>query len=169
MALANVTAEVFELHRLSWASLFLAMPSLAARVLADGRLHSFSSLVVAALVFSWLGDWVGDLGSGVLVKLVLFQAAHICYVAAFWPFRSGGILTRRPWSLICTLAVGAWLAMAAGPMSTALLVYGCSVGLMSALATGVHLLTAVGAVSFLVSDFLIALTTRFPTRTAGSI
>jgi hypothetical protein len=40
-----------------------------------------------------------------------------------------------------------------------LLGYGCSVGMTLMLATGGHPLTAVGAGSFLVSDFLIALTT----------
>jgi len=144
------------------------MPSLLATVLADGPLQTSTSLVVAALLFSWLGDWVGDLGSGVLIKLVFFLAAHICYVAAFWPFRTGSILKRRGWCLIYTLVVGAllaWVAMAAGTMSAAVLVYGCSIGLMSALASGVHPLTAVGAGSFLISDFLIAVTTFvLPTR-----
>jgi len=39
------------------ASLFLAMPSLVATVLTDGPVQSSSSLVVAALLLSWLGDW----------------------------------------------------------------------------------------------------------------
>ena len=92
VALVDVAAELFALDRLSWASLFLAMPSLAATVLAGGPLETSSSLVVAALLFSWLGDWVGDLSTGVLIKLLLFLGAQICYVAAFWPFRSGSVL-----------------------------------------------------------------------------
>ncbi len=171
----NVTSELFELHRLSSVSLFLAMPSLVATVLADESLQDSSWLVVAALLYSWLGDWVGDLGTTVVVKLVFFLAAHICYVAAFWPYRAGSILERWEWCVIFALVVGAsvaWVAMRAGTMSPAVLVYGCSVGLMAGLATGVHPLTAAGAASFLVSDFLIALTTFvLPTRSrwAGGI
>lgn len=162
VSLVNVTSEVFEQDRVSAVSLSLAMLSLVMTVPALRPIQVRLSLVVTALFFSWLGDWVGDLSATVSVKLACFLAVHICYAAAFWPFRTGSIVTKPGWCVVYTLLAGvslAWVAMAAGTMSPAVLAYGCSVSLMAALATGVHPITAVGAGSFLISDVVIAVTT----------
>jgi uncharacterized membrane protein YhhN len=162
VSLVNVTAELLGVDALSVGSLFFAMPSLIGVVLASGTVRARLGPIVAALLFSWLGDWVGDLSNTILTKIGFFLAAQACYTAAFWPLRASSLLRRRGWTAAYALTVGgalAWAATAAGAMAPAVAVYGCAVGLMVALATGVHPLTAVGAGSFLISDFLIGLTT----------
>jgi uncharacterized membrane protein YhhN len=94
VSLVTVSSEVFERKAVSSVSLSLAMPSLVGTVLAARTATVRRSLIVAALIFSWLGDWVGDLSGTVSIKLAFFAAARACYVRAFWPMRSGSILTR---------------------------------------------------------------------------
>jgi len=162
VSLASIAAELLRLRPVSVASLFFAMPSLAGVVWASRPIRARLGLVLAALLWSWLGDWVGDLNDSVLVKIAFFLPAQLCYVAAFWPFRASSLLRRPAWSFTYAAAAGlsiVGISTAAGSMAPAVLAYGCSVVLMAALATGVHPLTGIGAGSFLISDFLIGLTT----------
>jgi uncharacterized membrane protein YhhN len=141
--------------------ILLAMPVLAGFLLASRRRPSRAIwLVLVSLFFSWLGDWVGDIVEPhVLVKGVFFCVAHVCYIAAFWPFRSRSVIRRPPYlagyvvvvvvSLIC-------VAPYAGRLAPALVVYGITVGVMAVLATGVHPLTGVGGAIFAFSDMAIA-------------
>lgn len=172
MALVNVASGLVGGEVVSDVTLFLAMPILVCALRAARRVHAQLGLVVAALVFSWLGDWVGGLTS-TLIKIAFFFPAQVCYVAAFWPFRARSVLRRPRWGLVGVLVIVGLLAVVvpgAGALAPAVIIYGCSVGLMAVLATGVHRLTAIGAGSFLVSDCLIALTTFVtPGESPGSV
>lgn len=162
VALTNLASALLGPAELFGITLFLAMPTLIAALLAARAVSLQVRLVVAALAFSWLGDGIGSLSETILIKIVLFLAAQVCYAIAFWPFRAASVLYRPRWGLVYALVVGALLAVvvpAAGALAPAVVIYGCSLGLMAVLATGVHRLTALGAASFLVSDSLIALTT----------
>jgi uncharacterized membrane protein YhhN len=161
VSLATVTAELLRLRPAAVVSLFCAMPSLAGVALASRPVRTRLGLVLTALLMSWLGDWVGDLTS-VRVKLSFFLLAQLCYVAAFWRFRADSVLRRPAWCLAYGVTTGVSvliISRSAGSMAPAVLAYGCSIALMTALATGAHPLTGIGAGSFLISDFLIGLTT----------
>lgn len=142
-------------------TLFLAMPILVAALRATRRAHAQVGLVVAALVFSWLGDWAGGLTT-ILIKIAFFFGAQLCYVAAFWPYRARSALLRLRrggvWALLIMVLL-VIIVPGTGALAPAVIIYGCSLGLMVVLATGVHPFTAVGAACFLVSDSFIALTT----------
>jgi uncharacterized membrane protein YhhN len=150
--------------------ILLAMPLLAGFLLASRRQPSRAiCLVLVSLFFSWLGDWVGDIiEPHVLVKGVFFCVAHLCYIAAFWPFRSNGVM-RRPrylagYVVVVTLLL-MWIPPYAGRLAPALVVYGVVLGVMAVLATGVHPLTGVGGTIFAFSDMAIAVSAFvFPYR-----
>lgn len=134
--------------------LALLMPVLAGFVLtarsARGRL---TTLAVFALAFSWLGDTVG--GVGLLIKIGLFVAAQAIYAVAFWPYRRSSVLYRPPLLvlyLVCLTAAIALAAGLAGSFLPAVLVYGCALGLMAMLASGLNRSAAVGGILFVISD-----------------
>jgi len=154
---------------------WLLMPLLAAafavetapdRPASRGRL---TRLVLTALGFSWLGDAAPDLASGdtaFQIKVGFFLIAQVLYITAFAPFRSDSPLARRPWWLLAYLAAVAALVVACAPHADSLLVpvlvYGCCLGVMAVLSTGVDPLTGIGGALFLVSDGLIALQAFVP-------
>lgn len=122
-------------------------------------------LVSLALVLSWLGDTLprfaedgSTLGFGLM--LGAFFLAQLAYVAAFLPFASDSIVRRRPALLtpyVLLLAVIiAVVADGAGALYPAVVLYGLVVVGMAVLATGIDVVATVGAVLFLVSDGLIA-------------
>ena len=150
--------------------IFLAMPVLAGFLLASVRRPSRTIwLVLVSLFFSWLGDWVGDITEPhVVVKGVFFSVAHLCYIAAFRPFRFNSVM-RRPRYLagyvVVVVMLLIWVAPYAGRLAPALVVYGITLGAMAVLATGVHPLTGVGGTIFAFSDMAIAVSAFvFPYR-----
>jgi len=173
VALVNVVSVLIGLDVLSFVTLLLAMPTLIGALLAARPVPAWWGPVAAALVFSWLGDWAAELARSIWMKIAFFFAAQVLYAAAFWPFRARSVLRRPRWLLVYALVVGGLLAFVApdaGVLAPAVIVYGCSLGLMAVLATGVHPLTSVGAASFLISDSLIALTTFVaPDSSAGAV
>lgn len=123
-------------------------------------------LVGVALVLSWLGDTLprftedgSDLGFGLM--LGAFFLAQLAYVAAFLPFASRSIIRRRPALLapyvIVLGVIVAVSAQGAGALFPAVLLYGLVIVGMAVLATGIDAVATIGAVLFLVSDGLIAL------------
>ena len=118
-------------------------------------------LVLAGLVFSWLGD---SLGSGGLdVKIAFFLVAQICYVIAFLaPFRRQ--YAGRPWQhhlrwLPYLLAVAGLMAVVvprSGLLAPAVAVYAVGIGMMAVFATSLGRVATVGGALFLVSDGLLA-------------
>ncbi|NYF98304.1 lysoplasmalogenase [Janibacter cremeus] len=123
-------------------------------------------LVALALGLSWLGDtlprFIGDgsdLGFGLM--LGAFFLAQLAYVAAFLPFASRSIIRRRPALLapyvILLAVIIAVTANGAGALFPVVLLYGLVIVGMAVLATGIDAVATTGAVLFLVSDGLIAI------------
>ncbi len=160
VAVAQVLAEGFALSAIAFVLVVLAMPALAGVLLCSVSLRDrLSLLVLLALGFSWLGDWVGDLiQPHIVVKIIFFFVGHLCYIAAFWPLRSRSVL-RRPvivvGYVVVIAALLAWVIPDTGRLGPAMIIYGCTLGLMAVLATGAHVLAGTGGALFVVSDLSI--------------
>lgn len=123
-------------------------------------------LVGLALVLSWLGDTLprftrdgSELGFGLM--LGSFLLAQLTYVVAFAPFVGRSIVRTKPALLApYVLALGAVIAVTApdaGAFFPAVVLYGLVIIAMAVLATGIDLVATIGAILFVVSDGLIAL------------
>lgn len=160
VAVAQVCAEGFALPAIDLLLVVLAMPALAGVLLSSVSVRDrLSRLVLLALGFSWLGDWVGDLiQPHIVVKIIFFFVGHLCYIAAFWPMRSRSVL-RRPVIVVGYAVVIAallvWVIPDTGRLGPAMIIYGCTLGVMAVLATGVHVLAGIGGAAFVISDLSI--------------
>lgn len=123
-------------------------------------------LVALALGLSWLGDTLPHFaaqGSDLAFGLMLgaFLLAQLAYVVAFAPFASRSIARTRPVLLLPYVLVLAVIiavtAGGAGAYFPAVVLYGLVIVAMAVLATGIDRIATVGAVLFLVSDALIAI------------
>lgn len=137
----------------------LALPLLAAALFAARPpINRTIMLVVGALLFSWLGDTLGE--TGLMVKIGLFLIAQWLFIAAFWPYRLRSLL-RRPVAVIgyAVLLVGltAVLIRPAGDLALPVLVYGISVVTMAILASGLNWTGTIGGLSFVISDTLLGM------------
>lgn len=141
----------------------LLMPLLAVPVaLSARRLKPPATLILllAAVLFSWLGDSAGALFPGapeLPLMLLFFGIAHLAYILLF----ARHLARRRmPWWALVYVAW--WIAMIAvvGPHAGGLLiavaVYGLVLGGTAAFAARCHPLIAVGGAFFLASDTLLA-------------
>ncbi|NYH55821.1 putative membrane protein YhhN [Nocardiopsis arvandica] len=149
----------------------LLMPVLALLVLAatERPRSRLVVLVLAALVFSWLGDALPALAEGDTAFLLMvagFLVAQVVYVCAFWPYRAESVLHRRRWLLVPyagAVAALMWVCVLhTGVLLVPVLLYGLVLGLMAVVSTGVNTWTAVGGALFLASDSLIALRSFVP-------
>ncbi len=141
----------------------LLMPMLAIPVLVVAR-HLTPRITVflllAALLFSWLGDGAGaffSAGPELPLMLLFFGIAHVAYILLF----ARHLSTRRiPWWALVYAAW--WVAMIAvlGPHTGGLLVavalYGLVLGSTAAFSASCHPLVAVGGAFFLASDTILA-------------
>ncbi|MGI8459338.1 MAG: lysoplasmalogenase [Propionibacteriaceae bacterium] len=157
VAAAQVVGELFRIGLLSGLGLVLAMPALAAVLLASGRHRTrMGRWVAIAIGFSWLGDVLGFV---ILAKIAFFLLAQLSYVAAFWPFRRR--IVQHPWVLVVYVLVVAALAASigreSGSLVPAIIGYGGALGLMAVLATGVNRIAGIGGAIFVVSDSLIGI------------
>lgn len=113
-------------------------------------------MVLIALGFCWLGDFVS---SDVLIKIVFFLVAQILYAVAFRPFWRLSIVG-RPRLLIAygvaLVALVGFVAVNAGSLAIPVAVYGASLAVMAVLATGISRLTGIGGALFLISDIVLA-------------
>jgi len=139
------------------------MPLLAIPVLVSARRlkpRSVTVLLLAALLFSWLGDGAGAFFP-VLPELPLmlgfFGVAHVAYIVLFARHLSR---RRMPWwALIYVLW---WIAMVivigphSGDLLVAVAVYGLVLAGTAAFSTRCHPLVAVGGAFFLTSDSILA-------------
>lgn len=138
------------------------MPLLAVPVLLSLRLRPLwaIALLLAALLFSWLGDGAGALfpaGPELPLMLLFFGVAHLAYITLF----AHTLRTRRmPW---CALVYAAWwvamivvLGPRTGPLLIAVAAYGLVLGGTAALATRCHPVVTWGGVFFLLSDTILA-------------
>lgn len=139
------------------------MPLLAIPVLVSARRlkpRSVTVLLLAALLFSWLGD-----GSGAFFPVLpelppmlgFFGVAHVAYIVLFARHLSR---RRMPWwALIYVLW---WIAMVivigphSGDLLVAVAVYGLVLAGTAAFSTRCHPLVAVGGAFFLTSDSILA-------------
>lgn len=138
------------------------MPLLAVPVLFSLRLRPVLAitLLLAAIVFSWLGDGAGAFfpaGPELPLMLLFFGLAHIAYIVLFARVLR---VRRLPW---WTLVYAAWwigMIVFLGPHTGALLpavaAYGIVLGGTAAFAARCHPLIAAGGVFFLLSDTVLA-------------
>lgn len=124
------------------------------------------NLVGIALGFAWLGDTLprfttngSELGFGLM--LGCFLIAQLVYVVAFLPFLGESIVRTKP-VLVLPYVIGLGILIAltaggAGAIFPAVLLYGLVIVAMAVLATGLDRVAAIGAILFLISDGLIAL------------
>lgn len=141
----------------------LLMPMLAVPVLVSARRlapRSALFLLLAALLFSWLGDGAGAFfpaAPELPLMLLFFGVAHVAYIVLF-----ARHLTVRhlPWWAL--LYVGWWVAMLAmlsphtGGLLIAVALYGVVLGGTAVFSTRCHPLVAVGGAFFLASDTILA-------------
>lgn len=161
VALLHLAAVLVHQPLVALIALALCMPTLLAFLLsARGGRDRLTMLVAIALVFSWCGD---VFGSGILVKIAFFLVAQLCYAGAFWPYRARSVLRRRPavavLYAVVVLAIIVVVAPPAGALAPAVAIYAAVIGAMAVLSTGLSRLTAVGAVIFIGSDTIIAVST----------
>jgi len=142
----------------------LLMPTLAGLAwvrTVPGRTRRW---LVAALAASSVGD-VALMPTGetwFLVGLAAFLVAQCLHITAMWPWVSRSVLVVRRWRAlpygVAAVALVAVLAPGLGALVWPVSVYAAVIVTMAAVATGVSSTTALGALSFVVSDALIALT-----------
>ncbi|MFB8191025.1 lysoplasmalogenase family protein [Microbacterium sp. NPDC055988] len=141
----------------------LLMPLLAIPVLAAARwLKPPTTLILllAALLFSWLGDGAGvffPAAPELPLMLLFFGIAHVAYILLFARRLS---VRRMPWwALVYALW---WVAMITvlgphtGGLLVAVAVYGVVLGGTAAFSARCHPLVAIGGAFFLASDTLLA-------------
>lgn len=150
-------------HDLAGPTKLLLMPLLAVPVLVSApRLEPRVTIVLllAALLFSWLGDGAGALfpgGPELPLMLGFFGLAHIAYILLFARF-----LARRRLPLWTLVYAAWWVAMILilGPHTGSLLVavalYGLVLAGTAAFAGRCHPVVAVGGGFFLLSDTILA-------------
>lgn len=168
LSAVHVVLNLFGLSGGGYETKQLLMPALAlAAVWSAWRIRPWPRaamlLVLAALLFSWIGDGAGLFFPGLptLPTMILFfGVAHIAYIVLFW--RAPGIerVRRVPWWAL--VYAGWWVAALAivGPHAGGLLiplaVYGIVLGGTAALSTRLGPVVAWGGAFFLVSDTIIA-------------
>lgn len=146
---------------------WLLMPSLALLLWASTQSATsrLVRLVLLALFFSWLGDFLpGFTGEGDAPFLTMvggFLLAQITYIAAFVPFRERSFLrTNRVavYAYLCAFVALVYLcAPGAGALLIPVVVYGVVLTVMAVLASGLGRIGALGGALFFVSDAMIAI------------
>ncbi|MDX2401404.1 lysoplasmalogenase family protein [Microbacterium algeriense] len=141
----------------------LLMPLLAVPVVLSARKlvpRSALLMLLAALLFSWLGDGAGAFfptAPELPLMLLFFGIAHVAYILLFARHLA---IRRTPWWVL--IYVAWWVAMIAilGPHTGGLLiavaVYGLVLGGTAAFSARCHPLVAVGGAFFLTSDTILA-------------
>lgn len=168
----HVIALAFHNEALAAPTKLGLMPLLAFAVLVGARgLRATApiALLLAAVLFSWLGD-----GAGVFVPffptlpmmLAFFGIAHLAYIALFWRH-----LRIRKFPLAAALLIVWWAAMviviapAAKELAVAVAAYGIVLGLTAAFATRCSPMVLIGALFFLASDTILAFMLFLPDLT----
>jgi uncharacterized membrane protein YhhN len=170
VSVVDVVAEAVFARVLAFVAVLLAMPALMAFLdRSKPSRDRFYRWVMAALFFSWLGDWLGDLiAPHVLVKIGFFFLGHLCFIAAFWRYRHRSVLHRPLVVVAYVVVIGGligWIAPHGGAIAPAIVGYGVVLGTMALLSTGVNRATGLGGALFVVSDLSIAITVFvFPGR-----
>lgn len=157
----HLAGHLASFEPLAMATKPLLIPLLAGAVLwlSRGRRSSGVILLLAALLFSWLGDLalLGDGDSWFLIGLGCFLVAHLGYVALF--FSRVGSGKPAVWSIV----YAAWFALLLvilvphlGGMLAPVVGYGLVICTMAAIATRCGWMVSLGAALFLLSDSILA-------------
>jgi YhhN family len=156
LAVADVVAELLD-HALLIRLLPIAlMPLLAGFLWWSGPRDAVTRWGLVALGFAWLGDTLGD---PLLLKIAFFFGTQLAYCLAFRRRWHLSLLARPGPRIAYAVGLGALIiavSLQASSLLFAVVVYGASLALTVALATGVNRLAAVGAITFLVSDLALA-------------
>ncbi|GAA1933282.1 lysoplasmalogenase family protein [Microbacterium aoyamense] len=142
---------------------FALMPLLAFAVvwgIRGTRWTAATTLLVAAIALSWLGDGAGTFfpfAPEVPMMLLCFGLAHVCYILLFWR-----VLAVRPvpaWSLVFTVWWGVLLAVlwpSIGALLVPVALYGFVLGGTAVAASRCRPVVLWGGVFFLISDSVLA-------------
>jgi uncharacterized membrane protein YhhN len=164
VAAVNVVGQLVDTEVVDRVTKPLLVPLLVALLLSGGRPTSrLARATLVGLLCCWLGDLAlmgGD--DWFLVGLLGFLAGQVAYCTAFattWarnPIREHRVLVAPyvAWWVLLLVVLGPDLGGLVVPVA----VYGAVLCSMAALALGVHRLTAIGALSFVASDSLLAAT-----------
>ena len=178
----HLFALILPVDSLRWITKPLLIPALAAWFLTTTNNRNFGRWLLAALLFSWLGD-VALLWSGstfFMIGLGCFLVAHLFYIRFFHAVRMQELVAGRWWLLVIVAlyyaALITLLIPFLGEMKNPVLVYGLVISLMLLIA--LHLLfipnrqagrwMAVGAVLFVLSDSLLAIDKFYSPFTAAA-
>lgn len=140
----------------------LLMPALLVWAVTAVPTSRLRTLLLVALVWSWLGD-LGLMPDGerwFLLGLGAFLVAQLTYAAAFLPYREHSLLARPVTALPYGVVLVGLLAVLwsdLGDLRLPVIVYAVVIVSMAVLATGLNRATALGAGLFVLSDALIAL------------
>lgn len=178
----HLAAIIIPVDAMRWVTKPLLVPLLAIWILTTTNNRSFGRWLIAALLFSWLGD-VALLWSGstfFMIGLGCFLVAHLFYIRFFHAVRMRELVAGRWWLLVIVAlyyaALITLLIPFLGEMKNPVLVYGLVISLMLLIA--LHLLfipnrqagrwMAVGAVLFVLSDSLLAIDKFYSPFTAAA-
>lgn len=156
LAVADVVAELTDQALLPRLLPVALMPLLAGFLWWSGPRATVVRWVMVGLGFAWLGDSLGD---PLLLKLIFFLGTQVAYCLAFRRHWRSSLLVRPAARIAYAVGLGALVvavSLQASGLLAAVLVYGASLALTVALATGVSRLATVGALTFLVSDLVLA-------------
>lgn len=157
-------------------------PLLLLSLIAIFYMHSataasrFRMLVLAALIFSWMGDvlllFQQQQTVLFLAGLVSFLLAHVCYILVFRKtsvYHSGSVIKDKPWLILVFIIYGAGFYLlireGLGDLKIPVMLYMAVILLMSLMASNrfrrvelsSFLLVLAGAICFVASDSLLAL------------
>lgn len=164
LSTANVAGHLADRSWLVVGTKPLLMPVLLAWLVSTAPRTRLTRLAAVALGFSWLGDLalMGGGESWFLLGIGGFALAQLTYVVAFTPLARAGVVRRRPLVVapyaLVWVGLMVFLSGRVGELFPVVAVYGALLVGMAAVALAVHRATAVGAVLFVVSDGVIALT-----------
>jgi YhhN-like protein len=156
LSVADVLAELADQALTAGLLPLFLMPLLVGFLWSSGPRPVIVRWVLVGLGFAWLGDWLGD---PLLLKIIFFFGTQLAYCLAFRPYWRSSLLARPTARVVYAAGLGALVvavSLRASGLLAAVLVYGASLALTVALATGVSRLAAAGALTFLVSDLVLA-------------
>jgi len=156
LSVVDVVAELTDQSLLTRLLPVVLMPLLAGFLWWSGPRDAVARWVLVGLGFAWLGDSLGD---PLLLKIGFFFGTQLAYCLAFRPRWRFSLLARPGPRIAYAVGLAALIiavSLQASSLLVAVLVYGASLALTVALATGVGRLATVGAVTFLVSDVTLA-------------
>jgi uncharacterized membrane protein YhhN len=175
-ATVHILGNLLNLPLLQLTTKPLLMPLLAAALIAAGNMQSqHKKILLAGIIFSWLGDVLlmfDYKGSGYFIGgLASFLCAHMMYIVYFLKARGPqpSLLTTKPWLIVAVLAYTIGLLVllypVLGAMRLPVLLYAgviaamllCSIHAFTRLPLRAAGLFVTGAAFFVLSDSLLAI------------